>query len=100
MMQIKVDLIRNLIDKLLLRLKKEGVDEILIENNLYWQVPIEEMFNLVADPELQVGSLEDDISFLETAFKEDLGTEFLEFERLAALLALLSKMFSYDRLKK
>lgn len=100
MPHLDINLLESLIRRLLFKLKNEQGTSILIEKASYWQVPIEQLFELSQSPDLHVGSIEDDITFLKKAYDEDLRTEFLEFERLSSLFALLSKMYSYDRLKE
>jgi hypothetical protein len=100
MIHLDINFLDSLIRKLLLKLKNEHGASIVIDEGSYWQVPIEQLFELSQTPALHVGSIEDDINFLKQAFDEDIRTEFLEFERLSALFALLSKIYSYDRLKE
>lgn len=79
--------LRKLID----RLHTAGINEFSFEDDFYWHVPIENLNSLQAQPELTVGSLSDDINFLNSLIEEDYTTDFLELERLSALFRFISK---------
>lgn len=75
-------------------LERSKIRELSFDDDNYWNVPTEDMNSFPAQPELEVGSLYDDISFLKSLLKEDYQTDFLELERLASLLKYMSKKLS------
>ncbi len=72
-------------------LKRSNIKELSFEDDNYWSVPSEDMGSFPDKPELEVGSLHDDINFLKSLIEENYQTDFLELERLASLLKFMSK---------
>lgn len=72
-------------------LKRKNIKELSFEDDAYWSVPSESMSSFPERPELEVGSLHDDIRFLKSLIDEDYETDFLELERLSSLLKFMSK---------
>lgn len=88
---ISIDQIESLFRNLIDHLKRSNIKELSFDDDFYWNVPTKELTNLNNDPELTIGSLEDDINFLKSLLQEEFETNFLELERLSALLKLMSK---------
>ena len=93
-LSIQVKYIESLFRRIIVELDKRGVSELNFKSDMYWNVPTESMDEFPSVPELTVGSLSDDISFLKTLIDEDYVTEFLELERLSSLLKFMSKKLS------
>lgn len=94
MEKITIDQLGTLFANLIDHLKRMEVQEISFDEDLYWVISSEEMTVFDKPPDLMVGSLKDDITFLKTLLDEKYETEFLELERLASVLRFLSKSYS------
>lgn len=92
-MQIRISTnnIEIILKRLVDRLREAGIKEFSFEDDFYWNVPIEDLNSLSTQPELTVGSIADDINFLNSLIEEDYTTDFLELERLSALFRFISK---------
>jgi len=73
------------------KLQNDNIEEIVIDGDFYWTVSLESMDDFNRDPELTVGSLNDDLSFLNSLILEDYDAGYLELERLAAVFRFMSK---------
>lgn len=94
MKEITIDALEVILKNLIARLRKNGVSELSFEEDWYWNVPLEQLSSSPGEPNLTVGSLDDDIDFLNSLINEDYITDFLELERLAALFKFMSKKLS------
>jgi len=83
--------LETIFTRLISRLQEQGIQTLSFDNDMYWDVPIDELDSLGKKPDLIVGSLEDDISFLKRVIEVDFMTNYLELERLAALFKFMSK---------
>ncbi|WP_028786130.1 hypothetical protein [Terrimonas ferruginea] len=92
--KIEVYYIERLFERLIERLKKDGFDTLSFDNELYWNIPLKSIDIITEEPDLTIGSLEDDIHFLKSLIDEDYDTQYLELERLAAVLKNFSKKVS------
>ncbi|MDF2384856.1 hypothetical protein JMG10_25510 [Nostoc ellipsosporum NOK] len=92
--KIEVQYIERLFERLIERLKKDGFDTLSFDNELYWKIPIKSIDIITQEPDLTIGSLEDDIHFLKSLIDEDYDTQYLELERLAAVLKIFGKKAS------
>ncbi len=88
---IKTDQLELLFKNLFSHLRRLNINELSFDEDFYWNVRTPELTDLSKDPELTIGSLKDDIEFLKLLLKEDFETNFLELERLSALLKHMSK---------
>ncbi|NML21314.1 hypothetical protein HHL16_10545 [Pseudoflavitalea sp. G-6-1-2] len=75
------------------KLRKKGIEAIAIEDDWYWNVPLDKLNDIPDEPSLTVGSINDDIEFLNSLEENDLSG-FLEFERLASLFKSMAKLYS------
>ncbi len=90
MVQINIETIKIITDNILNKLKIKNEINLTFEDDWYWIVPEDSLINLSVQPDLEVGSLKDDIDFLNSLVDEDYDTNFLELERLSALFRFLS----------
>ncbi|WP_207515618.1 hypothetical protein [Longitalea luteola] len=94
MKEITIDALESILKNLIERLRKKDINELSFDNDWYWNIPTESLSSFPTEPSLTVGSLNDDVDFLNSLVKEDFTTDFLELERLAALFKFMSKKFS------
>jgi len=90
MVQINIETIKIITDNLLNKLRSKNEINLTFEDDWYWVVPEDSLTNLSVQPDLEVGSIKDDIDFLNSLVDEDYDTNFLELERLSALFRFLS----------
>jgi hypothetical protein len=88
---ITVENLKTILEILIRRLNKENRKEFAFDEDLYWDIDIEEMIRIDKDPLLEVGSLNDDIDFLNSLLIEDYETDYLELERLASLFKFMGR---------
>jgi hypothetical protein len=89
-----VNNLEAILTRLISRLREQGVQELSFANDMYWDISIDQIDLLSAKPELMVGSLDDDISFLNRIIEEDFISNYLELERLAALFKFMAKQLT------
>ncbi len=94
MKSISLNNIELVLKDLIRRLRDDGIEELSFNDEMYWDVPIDEFTSFPQKPDLMVGSLEDDISFLNSLIEEGYVTNFLELERLSALFKFMAKQYS------
>ena len=92
MKTIPVSTIRSILERVIEKLQATGLENLPVgDSDMYWYVPAPECYDMRSIPDLNVGSLQDDISFLEELAK---NTEripaYVDFDRLASLLRALS----------
>lgn len=64
-MEVKFDDLRILLDKILKHLEENGIRSIELEEDYYWDMPKEQLYNMKKDPKkLFVGQLYDDMESL------------------------------------
>lgn len=88
---IEINKLEGLLKDLIKRLKNSGVTELSFEEDYYWFVPLDKLNSFPDAPELTIGSLKDDIAFLDSLINEEYVTDFLELERLSSLFRFISK---------
>jgi hypothetical protein len=91
MSKISLDNIELILNAMIRRFRDKGIEEFTFSDEMYWDVPTEEFSLFPKKPDLVVGSLADDISFLNSLIEEDYITNFLELERLSALFKFIAK---------
>lgn len=96
MVEVNIDIVEKVIENFFLKMRTKQIDHFKFSSDLYWSVPNESFTDLTQTPELDVGSLTDDISFLTSLVEENYDANFLELERLSALF----KAFSCEMDKK
>jgi hypothetical protein len=94
---IKINYIELIFNRLIEKFKMENIAEISFEDDMYWNVPVENIATFPSEPELSVGSLDDDINFLKSLIDEDYTTDFLELERLSTVLKFMSKRLTFKQ---
>jgi hypothetical protein len=90
MSQIAVSEIKYVLDIFFERLSESGINSFSFEDDLYWNVPTEQMLVFPDEPVLTIGSIGDDISFLKSLKEEGYTTDYLEVEKLSALFKIIS----------
>jgi hypothetical protein len=92
MRTIPVATLRSVFERLLQKLQAAGLEEVPVgDSDMYWYVPAPECYDMRSAPELNVGSLQDDISSLERLVENtERMPAYVDFDRLASLLRALS----------
>ncbi len=90
MIEIKLNTLKKVTDTIFKKMKSKGEYSIHFTEDYNREVPEESLTDMSCDPTLIVGSLEDDIKFLEEVVKEGVDVHYLELERLAAIFRVLS----------
>jgi hypothetical protein len=91
MSTITIDNIEEIVNGLISRLRKAHIHELTFGEDNYWTVPLDDMNSFPSEPDLTIGSINDDIDFLNSLIEEDYTTEYLEMERLAAVFRFTAK---------
>lgn len=88
-MTLKIDDLRKFADMLLLHLKEQGIDEVPIDADYYWNIPSDELYEPRKTPvELDIGQLSEDLNRLrKILIKED--------EPIGYALVWLSSLLRY-----
>ena len=73
--------------------QSENIDKFDFSEDLYWHVPLRELSDLRSDPKLTIGSMNDDIGFLEKLYRENYLSNNLELERLSAVFRFIATGF-------
>jgi hypothetical protein len=94
---ITIDSIETLMNNLLERLRRENITELTFDEDNYWNVPMDNMSCFPSEPNLTIGSINDDIDFLNSLIDEDYTTEYLEIERLAAVLRFTARKLTKNK---
>lgn len=90
-----LDELERCITTLLALARARGIYEIHKgKPDYYWSVPSPEWTEISKDPELTVGSLNDDLLELEKLLKEPERASSVDFDRVASVLRLLSDRLS------
>ncbi len=95
MATIDINKLEILINSLLNNLKTKGFTELAIDEDYYWNLPVEKMSAFPEQPELTVGSLIDDVHFLYSIIEEDYDPCFLDIERIASVLRFISAKVTF-----
>jgi len=95
MKKIKVTDLENLFELVLKKLKSEGINEIPLDEDYYWNVSAENWNDFNKEPDLEVGSLSDDFEELKKLLiDKKRPMTYVDFDRLASLLYFISKKFN------
>jgi len=86
---IKTEILCEVLNRLVNKLKSDFSKEIQFENDFYWNIGVSEMNDLLHDPNPDIGSLSMDISFLNTVVEEDYDSQYLDLLRIASILRAL-----------
>ena len=71
-MKVKLKDLLLFAEKIIKHLEKEGVKEIELEKDFYWDIPYPQIYDMNSDPsELLVGQLYDDLEFLKKMLEDD-----------------------------
>ena len=91
MIVVEIEKLEAIFARVFDELKNKEMGAIIFDDDWYWSVPIDKMVSFPEEPKLAVGSLSDDVSFLNSIDKDDLVGTFLELERLASVLRFISR---------
>ncbi|AZB19858.1 hypothetical protein EG352_19880 [Chryseobacterium indologenes] len=72
------------------KLERSEVSKFSFTQDLYWNIPVDESFNVYEEPKLTIGSITEDWEFLEKILDND--REALNFDlcKVSAILKLIS----------
>ena len=91
-MKMMVKDLELLLLKIIDKLRQEGHHVIdLGDFDLYWNVSAPEWTDMSRTPELSVGSIRDDLESLKELSNPDHVTAYVDFDRLATVLHLISE---------
>ena len=69
-MEVKLSDLRIIFNKILDHLEKNGVTSIELEEDYYWEIPKNQVYNMHKDPKkLSIGQLYEDMEFLNNILK-------------------------------
>ena len=91
---LSVNNLEIILTRLIANLREQGIQELFFDKDMYWEVPIDQLDLLTEEPKLIVGSLEDDVSFLNRTIEEEIITNYLELERLSAVFKAMAKQLT------
>jgi len=89
---LKLETLRNVLEQVVLAVEQQFGNEVPLDENFYWQVADEDLFQLADTPKkMDVGSLWDDVNFLASAEREGVGAAgLLLIDHLAPLLVYIA----------
>ena len=91
-MEVSVLKLRTITDKLIFHLESLGLESITIEEDFYWNLPPEEKYDVLKDPDnIDIGQLTDDWEFLQKALEEDYYPIGYDFVLLARILEVIGE---------
>lgn len=106
MKTIKVKEVQRAIDLLFNHITKEqGVEELPLSQDYYWNIPLEQTYRMEAAAEkvaesLDVGSLAEDLGTVERVISQPESRVAFQLAQIAPLLRYLGKAAEEERLKK
>jgi hypothetical protein len=92
-MAIRVSLsdMENIWMSLVERMRKDGIEDVDIDDDYYWLVSTDEWANFESTPNCVVGSLHDDWAELQKVVRRQQIPTYLDLERFASVLRSLSE---------
>lgn len=94
-MKVRIDELKLMVNSILGKAKKVGIDELEVENDYYWVVDSEDMFNFtISDPKLNVGSLDDDYENLSKVINGERQPSIVDFDRISMLVKVIGEYIS------
>ncbi|AYZ37016.1 hypothetical protein EGY07_16360 [Chryseobacterium indologenes] len=63
--EIQKEDIKKLLLTLVQKLERSEVSKFSFKQDLYWNIPVDELFNVYEEPKLTIGSITEDLEFLE-----------------------------------
>ncbi|MDD2793851.1 MAG: hypothetical protein PHD73_11775 [Sediminibacterium sp.] len=100
MTNITINEIEQMFRLIITKLKNEGFDKIDFDENEYWVISADEMFDFSHAPSPSVGSLNDDVNYMKKAIEEGAVYSYSELDRLASLLKVISEKQAPSIIKK
>lgn len=90
-----LEALEQCISQLLALARSRGIEEVdTRERDYYWNVPSPEWVDMTKQPQLTVGSLDDDLVELNKLRTQPERASSVDFDRVAAMLRLLSDKLS------
>jgi hypothetical protein len=90
MIEISINTIKIVLNNLIEKISEGELKSFYFKDDYYWSVPEEKLTDITAQPNLLVGSLKDDINFLNSIVEDDFDANYLELERLSSIFRFLS----------
>lgn len=87
---IKLEEISSLFELIIKKLQKENIEDIEIEEYLYWFINSDNWNVDKENPEIEVGSFKDDWEGLLKCIDRNEIVTYVEFDRLASILKVMS----------
>lgn len=95
-MKIKVDTVKLALEVLIEKLKDDGIEEIELSHDYYWDVSDEECYEIYTTPEQEViGQLNDDLLELEQIVSGEREANGTSAKRIAAILRYIAYKVPY-----
>jgi hypothetical protein len=96
-MKFKIDDLEVVLKKLLQKAKNSNINEVEISHDYYWNIDLSIKYEIDKNPDLDVGSLKDDIESLNKLIKNSKNPDILDFERLGNVLIYISEYISKSK---
>ncbi len=91
-MDIKIDVLRKIFDRLCNALENNGITTVRIEWDYYWHIPASERYNPYQDPNsMDLGQLSDDLAMLEGLLEEGGEPTGLDWVHFSAILEAIGE---------
>jgi hypothetical protein len=89
-MKINIEEIEKIVLLLLSKLRESKGNEIVLNNDFYWDISLEELYNPYKEPQnITLGQLSDDLDEIQRLNKSD-GAIVYDLKRIASILKALS----------
>lgn len=89
--RITVDELKQIFELLLQRINNDKIEFVEVETDLYWLITSDEWSNFNSSPEAVVGSLKDDWNSLQEILENKQIVTYLDYERFASILRVMSE---------
>ena len=94
-MKIAIEDLKFICQKILHKAEKTNLKEIEVDADYYWNVSNDDIYNFSTNnPELTIGSIVDDWTWLKKILDEDSQPSIVDIERLGNILKTLSNVIS------
>lgn len=87
-----IEKLEKLFNMILVKLKNDGLNEIEIANDEYWIILTNQWSDFSKDPEIAVGSIQEDINFLNKALEANEILTYADLDRVASILRMISEL--------
>jgi hypothetical protein len=90
MIKLNIDTIEIILNNFIKKIKNSNEKYFYFKSEYYWCVSEDDLNDMSKVPQLLVGSMKDDVDFLNSLVEEDYDSGYLELERLGAVFKYLS----------